>query len=46
MSNVADLVFTKVAFRPPIHNRAGGILMRCINILPILKITLKLLHKL
>lgn len=44
MSNGADLMFMNVAFHPVIT--AGGILMGGINILPILKIAFKLLHKL
>lgn len=46
ISSAADLVFMNMAFHPLIHNRVGGIFMGCINILPILKITLKLLYKL
>lgn len=44
--NAADLVFTKMAFHPPFHNRVGGIFVGYINILSILKIALKLLYKL
>lgn len=46
ISNAVDLVFMKMAFHPPIHNRVGGIFMGYINILSILKIALKLLYKL
>lgn len=46
MSNIADLIFMNVTFHPEVHSKAGGILMGCINILPILQITFKLLHKL
>lgn len=46
MRNIADLAFLNVAFHPTIHNRVGGTLMGCVSVLRILKITLKLLHKL
>lgn len=42
--NGADRTFMNVASHPTI--RAGGIPVGCINILPILKIAFKLLHKL
>lgn len=46
MSNTADLICMNIIFHPEIYSKAGGILMGCTNILPILQITFKLLHKL